>query len=161
MLEDEPGQPFACRRGVAQLPLEHEPPAGDQVVPDMMRAVILRLVLLRGPGQRQRPSCDADLRLVRSLRELLDRMPVTIARGKVHLRVRADGVFAQDLLHHAHAIEEQRPVDRRQQPHAGDHVSHRELVGGLSLLRGAQQLLRSVSLRLERAPKRKPGRSRR
>ena len=55
----------------------------------------------------------------------------------------------------------ERPVDRRQQPHARDHVADGELVGRFALMLDAQQLFGRIALRLERALQRLPGGGRR
>ena len=85
------------------------------------------------------------------LASCFDRVAIAVAGRKVHLRVGAGRILAQHLLDDADAIEEDRPVDRRQQPHAGDDVSGGELIGRLSLVLDSHQLVDRVSLRVERA----------
>ena len=63
------------------------------------------------------------------MRQLLHRVPVAVARPELHLPVAR--VRRQLLLHQADALEERRPVEGRDQPHAGDHVAHRGVHRGL------------------------------
>ena len=122
----------------------------------MMRPVVLGHRLLSRARELHGAPGDVGFRLARALRQLLDRVPVPIAGRKVHLRVRAGGILPQDLLDQADALEEQRPVDRGQQPHARDDVADGELIGGAPLMLGAQHLFRRVALNLERPLQRAP-----
>ena len=127
-----------------------------------MRPVVLGHRLLRRARELHGAPGDVGFRLARALRQLLDRVAVPIAGRKVHLRVRAGGILTQDLLDQADALEEQRPVDRGQQPHARDDVADGELIGSAPLMLGAQHLFRRVPLSLERPLQRAPrGRRRR
>ncbi len=85
-------------------------------------------------------------------------MPVAIARREIHAGIGAGRVFAKNLLDQADALEEQRPVDRRQQPHRGDDVADRDLVRGLALVLAAEHGLGRVVLGLEGRLQRLPGR---
>ena len=101
---------------------------------------------------------DALLVRFRPLRELLDRVPVAVAGREVHPRVRSGRVLAQDLFDQADPLEEERPVDRRQQPHRRDDVADRELAGRLALVLDPEHLFGRVALGLERALQRQPSR---
>ena len=80
-----------------------------------------------------------ELRERRSARELLDRASIAIARWKVHLR---ELTFrAQHDVDGAHALEQLRPIDRRDQAHAGDRVAHRHVHRTQPLVLVAHDLL--------------------
>ena len=88
-------------------------------------------------------------------------MTVPVARREIHPRVRPRGIFAEDLFHQADALEEDRPLDRRQQPHRRDDVRDGQLTRGLALVLDAQHLFRRVVLGFERTLQRVPCRRRR
>jgi hypothetical protein len=156
MLEDEAGQPLAHARAIVERPFEHEAAARDQVIADVMTPVVCRIALQRLASHGDRARGDDELGRLRTARQLFDRVAVAIARREVHLRVCPGRIPAEHLLDHADAVEEQRPVDRRQQPHAGDDVADGELVAGFALMFDAHQRFRRIPLRLERAPQRLP-----
>jgi hypothetical protein len=101
--------------------------------PGIAAALVVRVARgARIPGALNDPVCHLDLGASAALRELLDRMPVAIARGKVERRkVRAR---AQDLVDPTHALEELFPVERRHQAHARDDVADRHVHGRLPLV---------------------------
>ena len=68
-------------------------------------------------------------------------MAVTIASGEIHPAVRSARVFAQDLLDHAHALDELSPVHRAEKSQAADGVTDGNLVAGLLLSFRLNQLL--------------------
>ncbi len=74
-------------------------------------------------------------------------MPITIARGKIHRGEIAVG--AQHRIDRAHALEKIRPVDRRHQAHARDHVADRHVHRALPLVHFADDLVGRGSLRRE------------
>ena len=146
---------------IAQFLFEQEPPARNQVVPDVMAPVVLGRRQLRLAGEGDGAARDRHFRLLRAPRQLLDGMAVAVARRKIHLDVRAGRIFSKRLLDQSDAIEKQRPLNRREQSHARDHVPDRELIGRFALMLDPQHLLRSVALRLQRTLQRLPGGSRR
>ena len=73
-----------------------------------------------------------ELRAARSARELLDRMPIAIARREVHLREVAVG--AQDGIDEAHALEDRGPIERGDEAHARDHVADGDVHPDLALV---------------------------
>ena len=155
--EHETGGALVPRRWIAEALFEPEPAARNEVVADVMLAVVLRRGPLRLARQLHGVACDVLLRFLRPLGELFDRMAVAVASGEVHSRVCVRRILAQDPLDQTDALEEQRPVDRRQQPHARDDVADRELIGRLPLLLDPQHLFRRIVLGFERALKRAPG----
>jgi hypothetical protein len=132
--KEDPEKPLAGRRAVADLGLQEGATLGDQVVAGIGRTLIGSGVATRrghagarGVGHRQ-PG-DVELGAPGAPGEILDRVPVLIAGGKVH---RAEvAVGAEQIVHEADALEEVGPVQRRHHPHARDHVAHRHVHGGL------------------------------
>ena len=102
-LKTSRAMPLAGRRRVVDRALELEPAARDQVVADVMRAVgvgpLAPRALRRGNGAL------GDLELVgaRTPRQLLDRLPVAIARRAIHVDVRAGRIAPEDPLDAADA----------------------------------------------------------
>ena len=158
MTVEEAREPVAQRGRIAHFLFEPEAPSRDQVVADVMGAVVLRSGPLRVGCQFHRAARDVLLRRLGATGELLDGVAVAVARREIHARVRARGIFAEDLLDQADALEEDRPLDRRQQPHRRDDVRDRQLAGGLALVLDAQHLFRGVVLGFERALQRVPRR---
>jgi hypothetical protein len=74
---------------------------------------------------------DLELESAGASRELLDGVAVPVAGREVHGAEVTAG--AQGLVDEADAFEELRPVERGHRPHAGDHVAHRHVRGGLVL----------------------------
>ena len=75
----------------------------------------------------------------RAARQIFDGSAVQITGGKVH-----GGEFAgiaQQYVDQTDLFEELRPVHIRQQPHAGDDVTHRNIGGALPLMLVAHQLV--------------------
>ena len=102
-------------------------------------------------------SRDRRLGLLRAPRQLLDRVAVAIARRKIHPRVGAGRILLEDPLDDADALDEDRPVARRHQPHRRDDVADGELVRGFALMLAPEDRLGRVALRLERPMQRLPG----
>ena len=95
---------------------------------------------------RRATSCSGTLARAR---QLLDGVAVAVARREVHSRVSARRILAKNLLDLADPLEEERPVDRRQQPHRRDDVADGELAGGLALMLDAEHLFGGIVLRFE------------
>ena len=68
----------------------------------------------------------------RVARQLLDRAPIEIAGAEIHLAIAAPG--AKRGIDEADLLEQGRPVDRRDQAHAGDDVAHRDIRCALALM---------------------------
>jgi len=75
---------------------------------------------------------DLDLGAARALGEVLDRVPVAVTGGEVHLAKCARG--PERRVDETHALHELRPVEPRDQAHARDHVSDRHVHGRLALV---------------------------
>ena len=119
---------------VGDVRFELPPPRPDQVVAHVRGAIVRGALLRRVPGALHHPQRHPELGLAGGLGEFLHRLPVAVAALEVHLAVRRGGVPPQDLLDEADALEEERPVQRRAEPEAGDRVAHRDLRGGLGLV---------------------------
>ncbi len=72
MAEDEAAHPFAHRRRIAELGLELEAAARDEVVADVMLAVVIRRRAHGGVRQPDRPPRDIPFRQMGAARQLLD-----------------------------------------------------------------------------------------
>ncbi len=117
-----PGDEVVARVGEAGLEVPHGGGRGLRVV-----------------RQAHGRSRHVDLVMGAAPREVLDRVPVPVARREVHsgdARARAERLVDQ-----TDALEEVRPVDGRQQPHAGDDVAHRGMGGDLGLVLGVDDLV--------------------
>ena len=73
------------------------------------------------------------------MRQGFDGAAIEIAGGKIHLR--EVGLGAQGGVDQADALEELRPIDRRDQPHAGDDIAHRDVHRTLALNLAADDLV--------------------
>jgi hypothetical protein len=133
MPERKACQPLTEARWIAGLTLDLKTTTRDQVVADMVGSIATGVGGHRGRRERARAFRDRNLVPLGSPRQLLDRLPVPVARGEVHLWVRAGRIAPQHAFHAAHALEERRPVERGQQPHAADHVADRQLRRGFPL----------------------------
>ncbi len=114
-----------------------------------MGAIAIRRARLRRRGQCHSAAGDVLFRHLGAARQLLDGMAVAVARREVHSRVSARRILAKNLLDLADTLEEDRPVDRRQQPHRRDDVADGELTGGLALMLDAEHLFGGIVLRFE------------
>ena len=156
----EAAQPGLKRHAAAKVLLEGAAAAGDQIISGVVfgpRAVVLtrgRVACLS--GGRDRAVGDVGLAVAGAAREFLDRAAIEIPGREIHRREIAAG--AHDRVDRADAFEEFRPIDRRDQAHAGDDVAHRhvhralalnflvdDLVGGGSL--GAQSVVQPAQRR--------------
>ncbi len=107
------------------------------MVPGVVRpARVLRPGAFR--VERHRPR-DVELGPMRAARELFDRVAIAVAGREVHRAVPRGR--AEDAVDEADALEELRPVQRRHQGHAQDHVAHRHVGGGLKLVLDANDLV--------------------
>ena len=83
----------------------------------------------------------------RAAGQLLDRAAVEIAGREIH---RGEGACrAQPLIDQADALEQLRPVDVGDQPHAGDDVAHGDVGRALPLLRVLHHLIDRSALQPE------------
>ncbi len=115
--------------------LEGAPTFGDEVIARIAHTLGLGRIGCRGRCCRSRLQCplgDIKFGAGRAAGELLDRAAVEVARREIHRGEGAAGV--QPVVDQADALEELRPVDVGDQPHAGDDVAHGDI-------RGAQPLL--------------------
>ena len=119
----EAAEPAPQRGAIADRSLERAPPAGDQVIARiaLARRICRRSRAARSP--RPAPRCAiSSSGQSRAARQLLDRAAVEIARREIHRGEVAAG--AQRVVDQADALEQLRPVDVGDQPHAGDDVAH-------------------------------------
>ena len=87
---------------------------------------------------------DLDFSVLGSSGEILDRVAIVIARGKIHVRKITS--VAQNLIHQADAFEEHLPVELRHQAHAGDDVAHGDSHGRLLLVLRPDDFIRRGTL---------------
>jgi hypothetical protein len=142
-------EPATQRRAESELALECRAPARDQVIARVLLASRRRVTGLGRPGpgalrRLDRAPGDVDLGVPRAAREIFDRVAVTIARRELHRGEVALG--AQRLVDETHALEEVRPIDLGQQPHAHDHVANRHVRRALQLMLFADDLVGRRSL---------------
>ena len=83
----------------------------------------------------------------RAPREILDGVPVGVARGEVHGGVTRAG--PQHPVHEADGLEELRPVQRGHQAHAQDHVADGHVHRRLPLVLDAHDVVGGRALRLQ------------
>ena len=69
----------------------------------------------------------------------------------------AGGIALQDLLDQADLLEEERPVEGRAEPQAGDGVADRDLAHRLGLVLGANRILGASCPGSRGAPPPRPG----
>ncbi len=103
----------------------------DQVIADMRGALIVGVGAL---GELQCRVGHFVFRTAAVFRNRLDHVPVTIARGEIHLRVGAARIAAQHAFDRAQGFDEIAPIDDAQRAQAADAVAHRHLIGGLLLV---------------------------
>ena len=113
----------------SQPAVAHEPPA--HVAADVVGGVDRE----RFVGERDDLLGDLDLAIHGAPGDDLERVAVAVAAREVHHAVGLGGVLAQDGLGDRDALEELAPVQRVEQPDAGDGVGDGHLVGSLFLLR--------------------------
>ncbi len=82
---------------------------------------------------------DLELGVPGAAGQLLDRLPVSIAGREVHRRDIRPGT--ERLLDEADALEEVRPLEGREEPHARDDVADRHVPGDLPLMLGRDHLV--------------------
>ncbi len=124
---DPPGGQLTQWCPVTDLRLERASPGTNQVMTRVPRMTRIARRMVRRAQRRLR---DFDLRVQRSACEVLDACAVQIARGEIHLRKITAG--PQLIVNQADAFEELRPVEFRDQPHAGDDVAHRHAGNALA-----------------------------
>ena len=95
---------------------------------------------LRG-GEPHRLARDLVLRGGTALRYLLDGAAILIARREVHGGVDAGRIRPQGRVDDAHGLDEGPPVRRPEEPKAADAVADRDLVLGLALADGLEDVL--------------------
>ena len=100
-----------------------------------------------GACLRQRLFGDSQFAERSAAGQLLDGAAIEVPGGEVHP---AEGaVRIQAGINQAHAFEQFRPVDGRDQAHAGNDVTHADVRGALPLLRVLHRLLHRTALLLE------------
>ncbi len=104
-----------------------------------------RCIGARLRGQAQDALGHRRLVAVQALRQMLHHMPVAIAGVEIHACVDVGRILAQDLLYHAHGLDEVAPIHLIQKPQAADAVADRHLFGGLALALGMHQAFHTVA----------------
>ena len=154
---------IADRQAIAEMLLEDQASSRDQEVADVMTAVVRRRVV------RTASSASVTARRATSSSGCLEFLASSSTEWRYRSRVgksirpvRPRRIVAQDLFDQADALEKQRPVCRRQQPHAADDVADPDLVRRLAIVLAPDHLVRRILLGLERPMQRFPrGRGRR
>ena len=143
---EEPGPE---RYAAAEFLLEGAAAFGDEIISRIAfaprRGILFGRLVRRAPGGRYRAPGDLDFVVARFAREFLDRAPVKIACRKIHRREIAGA--AQHRIDRTDAFEELRPVDRRDQAHARDHVADGDVRRALALNLLAHDLVGGRSFR--------------
>ena len=94
-----------------------------------------------GLGQFNRLTRHFDLGEPPFFGQIFCRMPITIARRKIHPAINPGRVFAQGLLDDTHRLDKIAPVHRAQHAQATDAVTDRNLIRSLLLILGLHQLV--------------------
>ena len=97
-------------------------------------------------GKSHRSPCDFQFVCAGAFTDSLNHVAIAIARRKLHLRVSAGRIRAQQRFDEADAFEEVAPIERRQQAHAGDDVADGNLRRGLALVFGMDDLFNAGGL---------------
>ena len=96
---------------VGDVEFQVAPARTDQVVAHVRGAVVQGGLLRGQAGALDRAERHPELSVAARLGEFLHRLPVAVAALEIHLAVRGGGVAPEHLLHQAHALEEERPVE--------------------------------------------------
>src|SRR2546423_6667727 len=112
-----------------------------QIESDVRLRLVTRLRFLRPLCQSDDASGNHEFIRLSSLADAFDDVAITVTRRKVHPRIDARRVFAEQSVYETDALKEISPVERREQAHAGDDVPDRDLRGGLSLVLYVYELL--------------------
>src|SRR5205823_14279350 len=113
--------------------LEALPTLVDEVIPDVRRAIVVAAFPGAGGAlvrQLDRLARDLAFGQMAAFRNLLDDVPVSIARCEIHPAIDPARIFAQLRLDDAHRFDKLAPVHRGQEPEAADRVAHRNLDPG-------------------------------
>ena len=129
------------RRANTQRRLEGEPAVADEVVAGIRPPAVR---VSRALGVRHRLPRHVELGSARAPCDLLDGVPVGVARREVHRAERPVG--SQRVVDEADALEELGPVERRHQAHARDHVAHGHVHRRLPLVLHADDVVGRRSL---------------
>src|SRR5579875_4209418 len=113
MTKDDVEQTFADVRAIAYLILESNAARANEVIADVIARRVLAACSLH------HPSCDLDFLKARASGQLLDDAPIAVARGKVLFNVGAGRVLPQHRFNEVGALEENVPIQGRQQAQAG------------------------------------------
>ena len=134
----ESTQPAPYGRTKSDRPLERSTPPGNQVI---ARVSLAAVAIACGRQGRAR---NLEFAQRRAPRKLLDRAAIKVARRKIHRREVAAG--PQRVVDETDALDELRPVDVGDQPHARDDVADRHVRRTLSLVLVAHDLVGGRSL---------------
>ena len=131
----KPTQPSLQRHAAAKIVLEGTPATGDQVKARVgfgpSVAIPIRGCVACLAGRCDRACGNVGLRVARAPREFLDGAPIEIPGREIHRRKIASG--AHDRVDGTDAFEEFRPIDHRDQAHAGYDIARRHVQRALAL----------------------------
>ena len=146
----EATQPVPNGRTKSDRPLERPATPRNQVI------ARVPLAAAASACGRQRRTRNLEFAQRRTARKLLDRAPIKVARREIHRREVAAGT--QRVVDETDALDERRPVDVGDQPHARDDVADRHVRRALSLVLVAHHLVRGRCLRGEASLEPRQGR---
>src|SRR5207344_2931585 len=125
--------------------LEAAPALVDEIEPDMRLAVIASAGSARGGRifvrELDRLPRDFAFGQPAALGDLLDDVPIAVARPEIHPGVDSAGILAQLLFDRAHRLDEIAPVHRAQETEAADRIADRDLHARLLLRSHLHHLL--------------------
>ena len=135
------GQPPGAE---ADRPFECPAAAADQMVARLASPRVS--IVVDGAVRRDGESAPGDLRFVerRTTGNLLDGGAIEVTTGKIH--VDEDAAGAQHVIDRTHLLEELRPIDVGDQPHARDDVANRDVGRALHLMLAPHQLVGACPL---------------
>ena len=131
-----------------ELPLKGRASSRDKIVARLRSAVLVRFFAIVGTFARIRDRlldtphdtfCNFHFRVARSAREIFDRVPVVVSRGKIHID--EVSVVAENFVNEADALKEFLPVKCRNRVHAGYDVTHGHAHGPMLLVLGADNVI--------------------
>src|SRR5213083_1353801 len=106
MLESGPKDPFAQSHAIVSFFFKLRAPPVNQIIADVLSAMIIRSCGRGLPGQRHCLTRDVQLRCLCAFCDLLNNRAIAIASREVHQRVDAGGIASQYWIHLADALEE-------------------------------------------------------
>jgi hypothetical protein len=84
------------------------------------------------------------------LGEFFDRVPIPVPAPEVHTPVNPGGITLEHLLDEAHALEELRPIEGRDEAQAAHQAGHERLLGGFMAAFRPDRLVEALTPRDQR-----------